>query len=95
MRPLDQTSARTTRDLNLLAQRYREPLPLPSQIGLVNGTLKPGAQALLGDLIYSRPYGNGMVLLGISPDVQQGVQGVLIIVAVALSLDHTRLKIVK
>jgi ribose transport system permease protein len=39
--------------------------------------------------------GNGMVLLGISPDLQQGVQGVLIIVAVALSLDRARLKIVK
>jgi ribose transport system permease protein len=39
--------------------------------------------------------GNGMVLLGISPDLQLGVQGVLIIVAVALSLDRARLKIVK
>lgn len=38
---------------------------------------------------------NGMVLLGISPYVQQAVQGLLIIVAVALSIDRTRLKIVK
>ncbi len=38
---------------------------------------------------------NGMVLMGISPYVQQAVQGVLIVVAVALSLDRARLKIVK
>jgi ribose transport system permease protein len=38
---------------------------------------------------------NGMVLLGISPYVQQAVQGLLIIVAVALSIDRARLKIVK
>jgi ribose transport system permease protein len=38
---------------------------------------------------------NGMVLLGISPYVQQAVQGLLIIVAVALSIDRERLKIVK
>jgi ribose transport system permease protein len=49
---------------------------------------------LVGVLIMA-VLGNGMVLLGISPDVQQGVQGVLIIVAVALSLDRARLKIVK
>ena len=38
---------------------------------------------------------NGMVLLGISPYVQQAVQGILIIIAVALSIDRARLKIVK
>jgi ribose transport system permease protein len=38
---------------------------------------------------------NGMVLLGISPYVQQAVQGLLIIVAVAISIDRARLKIVK
>ena len=38
---------------------------------------------------------NGMVLLGISPYVQQAVQGLLIIVAVALSINRARLKIVK
>lgn len=63
MLPLDQITVRSTRDLNLLAQRYREPLPLPSQIGLITGRLKPGAQALLGDLIYSRTYGTGTVVL--------------------------------
>lgn len=62
MLPLDQIAVRPTRDLSLLAQRYREPLPLPAPIGLVTGTLKPGAEALLGDLVYRRPYGNGVVL---------------------------------
>src|SRR5262249_39650677 len=38
---------------------------------------------------------NGMILLGISPYVQQTVQGLMIIAAVALTLDRTRLKIVK
>jgi len=38
---------------------------------------------------------NGMVLMGISPYVQQIVQGVMIIVAVALSVDRARLKVVK
>ncbi|MCW3052752.1 MAG: hypothetical protein JWN14_1922 [Chthonomonadales bacterium] len=63
MLPLDQISVRPVRDLNLLAQRYKEPLPLPNPIGLVTGTMKPGTQALFGDLVYSRPYGNGVVLL--------------------------------
>jgi len=49
---------------------------------------------LVGVLIMA-VLGNGMVLLGISPYLQQAVQGVLIIVAVALSLDRARLKIVK
>ncbi|TCR80156.1 monosaccharide ABC transporter membrane protein (CUT2 family) [Rhizobium sp. BK376] len=38
---------------------------------------------------------NGMILLGISPYVQQTVQGLMIIAAVALSLDRLRLQIVK
>jgi len=38
---------------------------------------------------------NGMVLMGIAPYVQQGVQGLLIIVAVALALDRSRLDVVK
>ena len=38
---------------------------------------------------------NGMVLMGIPPFVQLGVQGVLIIIAVALALDRTRLAVVK
>ena len=38
---------------------------------------------------------NGMVLMGVPPYVQQGVQGLLIIVAVALALDRSRLDVVK
>ena len=38
---------------------------------------------------------NGMVLAGLSPYIQQGVQGILIIVAVALALDRSRLEAVK
>ncbi len=38
---------------------------------------------------------NGMVLMGIEPYVQQGVQGLLIIAAVALALDRSRLSVVK
>jgi ribose transport system permease protein len=36
-----------------------------------------------------------MVLMGISPYVQQVVQGLMIITAVALSVDRARLRIVK
>ncbi len=66
---------------------------------VVGGTALTGGEGgvlntLVGVLIMA-VLGNGMVLLGISPDLQQGVQGVLIIVAVALSLDRARLKIVK
>ena len=39
--------------------------------------------------------GNGMVLMGIEPYVQKGVQGLLIIAAVALALDRSRLDVVK
>ncbi|MCW3094726.1 MAG: hypothetical protein JWL77_344, partial [Chthonomonadaceae bacterium] len=63
MLPLSGITVRSVRELGLLAQRYREPLPLPSQIGVLTGTPKPGTQALLGDLVYRRPYGNGTVLL--------------------------------
>jgi ribose transport system permease protein len=38
---------------------------------------------------------NGMVLLGVPPYVQQGIQGVLIIVAVTLALNRSRRRIVK
>jgi ribose transport system permease protein len=38
---------------------------------------------------------NGMVLIGIEPYVQQGVQGLLIIAAVSLALDRSRLDVVK
>jgi ribose transport system permease protein len=38
---------------------------------------------------------NGLVLMGVEPYMQQGVQGILIIVAVALALDRSRLDVVK
>jgi ribose transport system permease protein len=38
---------------------------------------------------------NGMVLMGVPPYVQLGVQGLLIIVAVSLALDRSRLDVVK
>lgn len=38
---------------------------------------------------------NGMVLMGIAPYVQQGVQGVLIIAAVAIALDRAKARVVK
>jgi ribose transport system permease protein len=38
---------------------------------------------------------NGMILMGVAPYVQQGVQGLLIIVSVTLALDRSRLDVVK
>jgi ribose transport system permease protein len=38
---------------------------------------------------------NGMILLGVSPYIQQGVQGILIIIAVALSIDRVQGKLNK
>lgn len=38
---------------------------------------------------------NGMILMGVPPYVQQGVQGLLIIVAVTLALDRSQLDVVK
>ena len=39
--------------------------------------------------------GNGMVLMGVPSELQEGVQGVLIIAAVGLSVDRLRSKFVK
>lgn len=66
---------------------------------VVGGTALTGGEGgvlntLVGVLIVT-VLGNGMVLLGISPYVQQTVQGLMIIAAVALSLDRFRQKIVK
>lgn len=66
---------------------------------VVGGTALTGGEGgvlntLIGVLIVT-VLGNGMVLLGISPYVQQTVQGLMIIAAVALSLDRVRQKIVK
>ncbi len=51
-------------------------------------------QTLVGVLIVM-VLSNGMVLMGISPYVQQVVQGVMIIIAVALSVNRARIGIVK
>ena len=51
-------------------------------------------QTLVGVLIVM-VLANGMVLMGVSPYVQQIVQGVMIIIAVALSVRRVRLGIVK
>ncbi len=66
---------------------------------VVGGTALTGGEGgvfntLIGVLIVT-VLSNGMVLLGISPYVQQSVQGLMIIAAVALSLDRLRQKIVK
>lgn len=66
---------------------------------VVGGTALTGGEGgvvntLVGVLIVT-VLGNGMVLLGVSPYIQQTVQGLMIIAAVASSLDRLRLKIVK
>src|SRR3981081_1121108 len=66
---------------------------------VVGGTALTGGEGgvlntLVGVLIMA-VVSNGMVLLNVSPYLQQAVQGLLIIVAVALTLDRKRLKIVK
>ncbi len=38
---------------------------------------------------------NGMVLMGVPTTVQIGVQGLMIIAAVALSIDRRRMRVVK
>jgi ribose transport system permease protein len=66
---------------------------------VVGGTALSGGeggvfQTLVGVLIVV-VLSNGMVLMGISPSIQTAVQGLMIIVAVALSIDRKRLRIVK
>ena len=66
---------------------------------VVGGTALTGGEGgvwntLVGVLIVT-VLANGMILLGISPYIQQTVQGLMIIAAVALSLDRVRLKIIK
>ena len=51
-------------------------------------------QTLVGVLIVA-VLNNGMVLMSVPPSVQIGVQGLMIIAAVALSIDRKRLRIVK
>ncbi|WP_035831583.1 ABC transporter permease [Kaistia adipata] len=66
---------------------------------VVGGTALSGGQGsvlqtLVGVLIVV-VLANGMVLMGVPPSVQIGVQGLMIIAAVALSIDRKRMRIVK
>ncbi len=66
---------------------------------VVGGTALSGGQGsvlqtLVGVLIVV-VLSNGMVLMGVPPSVQIGVQGLMIIAAVALSIDRKLMKIVK
>jgi ribose transport system permease protein len=66
---------------------------------VVGGTSLSGGQGgvlqtLVGVLIVV-VLSNGMVLMGVPPSVQIGVQGLMIIAAVALSIDRQRMRIVK
>jgi ribose transport system permease protein len=66
---------------------------------VVGGTSLSGGQGsvlqtLVGVLIVV-VLSNGMVLMGVPPSVQIGVQGLMIIAAVALSIDRKLMRIVK
>jgi ribose transport system permease protein len=66
---------------------------------VVGGTSLSGGQGgvlqtLVGVLIVV-VLSNGMVLMGVPPSVQIGVQGLMIIAAVAISIDRERMRIVK
>lgn len=66
---------------------------------VVGGTALSGGQGsvlqtLVGVLIVV-VLANGMVLMGVPPSVQIGVQGLMIIVAVSLSIDRKRIRVVK
>lgn len=66
---------------------------------VVGGTALTGGtggvlQSLVG-VLFVTTLNNGMILVGIHPFVQQAVQGLLIIVAVALTMDRARVWIVK
>jgi ribose transport system permease protein len=66
---------------------------------VVGGTALSGGeggviQTLVGVLIVV-VLSNGMVLMGVPPSVQIGVQGLMIIAAVALSIDRRKMRVVK
>lgn len=66
---------------------------------VVGGTALTGGEGgilntVIGVLLVT-VLGNGMILVGVPPYAQVGVQGVLIIVAVALSTDRSRVRMVK
>ena len=66
---------------------------------VVGGTALSGGtggvlQTLVG-VLFVTSLNNGMILLGIDPYVQQTVQGVLIVIAVSLTMDRKRVPIIK
>ncbi|MFM9107179.1 MAG: ABC transporter permease, partial [Chloroflexota bacterium] len=66
---------------------------------VVGGTALSGGtggvlQTVVG-VLFVTSLNNGMILLGIDPFVQQAVQGVLIVVAVSLTMDRKRVPIIK
>ncbi len=66
---------------------------------VVGGTALSGGEGgvvntLVGVLIVTVLH-NGMILLGVNSYVQQAIQGVIIVVAVALTINRGRLKIIK
>ena len=66
---------------------------------VVGGTSLAGGtggilNSIVGGLVVT-VLGNGMVLMGVPSELQEGVQGVLIIAAVGLSVDRLRSKFVK
>jgi ribose transport system permease protein len=66
---------------------------------VVGGTALSGGEGgvlntLVGVLIVTVLH-NGMILLGVNPYIQQAIQGLIIVVAVTLTIDRARLKIIK
>lgn len=66
---------------------------------IVGGTALTGGtggvlQTLVG-VLFVTTLSNGMILMGIHPYIQQAVQGLLIIVAVAMTMDRARVPIIK
>jgi len=66
---------------------------------VVGGTSMSGGEggilnSLIGALIVTILQ-NGMVMIGVAPEVQQGIQGAIIIAAVVLSINRKRKNIVK
>lgn len=66
---------------------------------VVGGTALSGGEGgvlntLVGVLIVT-VLRNGMILLGVNPYIQQAIQGLIIVVAVTLTINRARLKIIK
>ena len=73
-------------------------LPLSTAVVVGGTALTGGVGCVLHSVVGVLVVGvvaSGMILLGVSSNIQQGVEGVLIIVAVALSIDRLRALYVK